>query len=271
MKRLLFTALLWTVALHAQGRMGGFHGSSSGPARSGAPHFSGSSGGFRTAPAARPMPMSRPTASRPVSRPAGSSFAPRTFAGTSGRNRVFVSGNFNHFHHARHFRTVRPFFFGSVGFGCFNSFDPFFCNSGFYSPYYAYPSYPYDYSVPPPPPPAASSYDNGQSQSLSMEVERLSDEIDRMREENRRKEEARERSDSSRPDDGASSRPPGLIEPPHVLVFKDGHQILAENYALSADMIWIIDNGRVKKIPLSEVDMAATQKANSDTDLRQRH
>ncbi|MBZ5525741.1 MAG: SlyX family protein [Acidobacteriia bacterium] len=265
MKRLLFTALLWTVALHAQGRMGAVHSSSSGPARSSAPHFSGSAGGFRSGPAVRPMPVTRPMTSQRFARPAGSSFASRSFTGTPSRHRVFVSGNFNRFHHGRHFHPVRPFFFGGLNAGCFNSFDPFFCNSGFFNPYYSYPIFPSDYYEPPPQP-VAVPYDNGQSQALSLEVERLSDEIDRMRDENRRQEDQRAEAQSE-----TSSRPPGLTEPPHVLVLKDGRQILADNYAISSNMIWVLDNGRVKKIPLSDVDVTATQKANADTDLHLRH
>jgi hypothetical protein len=267
MKRLLFTAMLWTVALHAQGRMGGaVHSSSSAPARSSAPHYSAPSGGNR-ATAAQPGPASRTTTARPVGSPA----VARSFTGIGG-NRVVVAVNSSRFHHRRHFRPAPPFFFTGLNTGCFNSLtgDPFFCN-GFYNPHYSSPIFPYNDSTPAPAQPAVL-IDDSQSRALSLEVDRLSDEIDQMRDENRRLQREQEQ---DRPQPGRSEseapRPAGLSEPPRVLVFKDGHQILAENYAVSGSTIWVLDNGKVKKIPMSEVDMAATQKANADTDLHLRH
>jgi len=191
-----------------------------------------------------------------------------------GGHRVSVSAHSNRFNHGhgRHFRPVHPFAFAGLNSGCLNgfAFNSVFCNNGFFNPYYSYPIFPYDYPSPEPAPASVVTVDDSQARALSLEIERLADEIEQMRDENRRLEQDRERAQSGQRED-RSSRPAGLTEPPHVLVFKDGHQILAENYAVSGGTIWILDNGKVKKIPMAEVDMAATQKANSDTDLNLRH
>jgi hypothetical protein len=194
----------------------------------------------------------------------------RSFTGVAGHQVVFT-GNFNHFHHVRHFRRVRPFFFGGLGSGCFNSLgNPFFCNTGFFNTS-SYPVYPYPYDYAAPPPPASAPADDSQSRTLSLEIERLSDEIDQMRDENRRLQNERPRPEPESPADETSKRSGELVEPPHVLVFKDGRQIQADNYAISNNVIWILEDGKVKRIPLSEVDLPATRKANSDSDLNLRH
>ena len=67
----------------------------------------------------------------------------------------------------------------------------------------------------------------------------------------------------------ASSTPPGAVEPDEatpttVLVFHDGHRIEARNYAIVGQSLWIYTADDSKKVPLADLDVAATKTANSD-------
>lgn len=67
----------------------------------------------------------------------------------------------------------------------------------------------------------------------------------------------------------ASSTPPVAVEPDEatpttVLVFHDGHRVEARNYAIVGQSLWIYTEDDSKKVPLSELDVAATKTANSD-------
>lgn len=52
--------------------------------------------------------------------------------------------------------------------------------------------------------------------------------------------------------------------PPTVLVFRDQHQEQVQNYAIVAQTLWNFTSGHTQKIPLSDLDIPATQKANED-------
>jgi hypothetical protein len=49
-----------------------------------------------------------------------------------------------------------------------------------------------------------------------------------------------------------------------VLVFRDQHNEEVTNYAIVGQTLWNFSAQRTKKIPLSDLDMAATEKANDD-------
>ncbi|MBV8051890.1 MAG: hypothetical protein JOZ80_11915 [Acidobacteriaceae bacterium] len=53
-------------------------------------------------------------------------------------------------------------------------------------------------------------------------------------------------------------------QPETVLVFKDGHQVEVENYAIVGNTLYDLTDGRRRKIPLSELDVEATTKQNGD-------
>ena len=55
---------------------------------------------------------------------------------------------------------------------------------------------------------------------------------------------------------------PGL--PPTVLVFHDQHKEDVSNYAIVGQTLWSFSGQKTKKIPLSDLDVPATQKANDD-------
>ena len=52
--------------------------------------------------------------------------------------------------------------------------------------------------------------------------------------------------------------------PTTILVFHDGHRTEARNYAIVGQTLWIYTQDESKKVPLAELDVAATKNANSD-------
>jgi hypothetical protein len=53
-------------------------------------------------------------------------------------------------------------------------------------------------------------------------------------------------------------------QPPTTLVFKDGHQIQLNNYAIVSQTLYDFTPGHPRKIALSDLDLSATQKQNDD-------
>lgn len=51
---------------------------------------------------------------------------------------------------------------------------------------------------------------------------------------------------------------------PTTLVFRDQHKQEIQNYAIIGQTLWSFTDQRTQKIPLSELDIPATQKANED-------
>jgi len=57
---------------------------------------------------------------------------------------------------------------------------------------------------------------------------------------------------------------PVADQPPTVLVFKDGHQLEVQNYAVIGDQLYDLTPRHRRKVPLSELDLIATAKQNDD-------
>ena len=53
-------------------------------------------------------------------------------------------------------------------------------------------------------------------------------------------------------------------QPQTVLVFKDGHQLEVQNYAIVGSMLFDLTPGRHSKITIADLDLAATAKQNDD-------
>ncbi|MGH9504047.1 MAG: hypothetical protein ACRD20_14440 [Terriglobales bacterium] len=53
-------------------------------------------------------------------------------------------------------------------------------------------------------------------------------------------------------------------QPQSVLVFKDGHQLEVQNYAVIGDTLYDLTPGRHHKIPLADLDLAATAQQNDE-------
>jgi len=51
---------------------------------------------------------------------------------------------------------------------------------------------------------------------------------------------------------------------PTTLVFKDGHKLDVGNYAIVGSTLFDLTPGHARKVPLSDLDLAATQKVNDD-------
>jgi hypothetical protein len=52
--------------------------------------------------------------------------------------------------------------------------------------------------------------------------------------------------------------------PATVLVFRDQHQQEVQNYAIVGQTLWAFGSSRTQKIPLTDLDLPATVKANDD-------
>lgn len=62
----------------------------------------------------------------------------------------------------------------------------------------------------------------------------------------------------------ASLSDPAPAQDPTVLVFKDGHTLEVGNYAIVGSTLFDLTPGHPRKVPLSDLDLAATQKQNDD-------
>jgi hypothetical protein len=164
------------------------------------------------------------------------------FENRSGRSSF--RGRFRHHHHER-------FFFGA-GFGFpFYSYYPFY---GFPYDYSDYSAPVADYSSP-----SYNAYDYYSDQQRRVEdrLDRLEDRIDRLRDEERYRAEAQ----VTQPNAGRVAGSQSLAV---VLVFRDKHREEVQNYGLVGRTLWIFTEQRARKIPLSELDLPATTKANEE-------
>jgi len=57
---------------------------------------------------------------------------------------------------------------------------------------------------------------------------------------------------------------PVVAQPSTVLVYKDGHQVEVVNYAIVSGVLHEFLDGRARKIPLTDLDLPATRKANDE-------
>jgi len=74
---------------------------------------------------------------------------------------------------------------------------------------------------------------------------------------------ARKADTSAKPTPSAPEEPV-TAQPSTVLIFKDGHQSDVINYAIVGDTLFDFGAGRTHKILLTDLDLAATRKANDD-------
>ncbi len=132
--------------------------------------------------------------------------------------------------------------------------------AGYYGyPYYSDPGYYGDdsysadsYQSYPAPDYSTAYVDNSAEQA---EIDRLENEVDRLREERQ----ARESQAS-----GASQSRPKTDLPPTQLVFRDKRTEEVQNYAIVGQTFWVLGEQRARKIPLADLDIPATKKANDD-------
>jgi len=97
---------------------------------------------------------------------------------------------------------------------------------------------------------ASVSYFQNRASRQQAEIDRLEDEVARLREER----EARQQ----------TNQKPELKPQPTELVFRDKRTEEIQNYAIVGQALWVLSAERARKIPLADLDVAATQKANED-------
>jgi len=154
----------------------------------------------------------------------------------------------------RHHFFRNSFFFGS---------NPFLFGSPFFSPfgtvgYIPGFDYPYDYYNYPQQQPVVVQSDNGADTQLAVEVQQLSDEIADLR-----GEQAMQRLQNRpapAPGTSMSVVPPA---PSTTFVFRDGRRLTAQNYAISGQTLWILNEHAAQKFSLSDLDRAATEQTNA--------
>ena len=64
------------------------------------------------------------------------------------------------------------------------------------------------------------------------------------------------------PAQNAQAVPDDPIDPPTVLVFRNGHREETQNYAIVGEMLWSFGVQRIEKIALASLDLPATERAN---------
>lgn len=200
-------------------------------------------------------------------RPHGPSVSFRGHGGFRGgphfRGHGFAGPRFfprRHFFGGHRFHT-RPFFGATVVFGG-----------------YGYPYYPYYSSYVGVPVYASSEYrrDDYQTEQLSRQLYDLSSEVRQLREQNDQLRYDLERRYASppqsetepeaqrplraRPDSRAETRSVG---PPTVIVLEDGRRLETRSYAITGQTLWILSPDRAQKIPLSQLNVDETRKANA--------
>jgi hypothetical protein len=134
------------------------------------------------------------------------------------------------------FSTFSPWSFGYYGY-------PAYYGSDFYTSADYYPAYDY----------YASSYYAAQNDvaQQQQDINRLEDEVAKLREQ-------RDSRQTTPPKSLAENQP----STPTILVFRDKHTQEVENYAIVGGTLWIFNEQRATKLPLSWLDIEATTKAN---------
>ena len=107
--------------------------------------------------------------------------------------------------------------------------------------------------------PTPTSY----NEELQASVESLSDQVADLRGEI-----ARQRGMNAQPANSASNPSPNEEKStPTVLIFRDGRRIEAENYAVAGKTLWIFNELRARKYPVSDLNLEATRNANEERGL----
>ena len=123
-----------------------------------------------------------------------------------------------------------------------------------YSPYvgsaYSEPAYV--------PPAAAAPVVNQREVDLAYQVGRLSEEIEQLRQQQNVR-------SSPPPQTQVATERPRILT---VLVFRDGHRIEIQNYAMVGQTLWVFDEKAAEKISINDLDLDATWKENRERGVR---
>jgi hypothetical protein len=161
--------------------------------------------------------------------------------GTGFRPPVFFP---NRFEHNRFFRAYPLGYYGAYyGYPLVSTYPGFYADYPYPSTVDSYPGYN-----------TAASYFDPDEQFQQSQVERLEHEVDGLRAE-------RDARSSAAADAPRRETEP---QPTTVLVFRDQHTEEVGNYAIVGPTLWIFTEQQARKVPVDNLDIAATKKANDD-------
>ena len=131
--------------------------------------------------------------------------------------------------------------------------QPLFVSPFWYSPFYS----PWSQATDSQPVQEAPAAPPEQNDALASQVERLTDEVERLREE--RASRAESRPPAAAPQSAIDEKPV-----PAVLVYRDGHQGEAQNYAILGQTVWVFGEQATRRIALADLDLQATKRLNDE-------
>ena len=108
-----------------------------------------------------------------------------------------------------------------------------------------------------------ADYNNNLAQANEMNEESLEQQRMLRQEEADGDQDVYARSNRSR-DPAPTQTASAAIMPSTVLVFRDHHQQEIQNYAIVGQTLWVFTSPHNQKVPLAELDLQATEKANDD-------
>ncbi|PYV16328.1 MAG: hypothetical protein DMG21_12055 [Acidobacteria bacterium] len=100
-----------------------------------------------------------------------------------------------------------------------------------------------------------AAQDEGEGDSLSGQVQALTDEVEQMRQERGGG------SPASSPSAEPTTRADRL---PTVFAFRDGRKLEAVNYVIMGKTLWLVGEQTTRRIPLSDLDLAMSKKLNDE-------
>jgi hypothetical protein len=95
-----------------------------------------------------------------------------------------------------------------------------------------------------------------QDPQLAAQLGNLATEVEMLREDQIRRD-ARSAPMAESP--AAAEKPPTTL-----LVYRDGHQMEVQDYAIQGKTLWVFSDQRTRQVPLAELDLAATHRVNDE-------
>jgi anti-sigma factor ChrR (cupin superfamily) len=114
------------------------------------------------------------------------------------------------------------------------------------------PSPVYETEQPAPPPPAVE-----QESQIAAQVSNLAAEVEMLREDQARRDAAMAPAPAPPPE--AEEKPPTTL-----FIYRDGHQLEAQNYAILGQTLWVFSGQTTRRIPLADLNLPATRKLNEE-------
>jgi hypothetical protein len=96
-----------------------------------------------------------------------------------------------------------------------------------------------------------------QDNQLAAQVGNLATEVELMREDQALRDSRG--APSVEPFMGAEEKPPTTL-----LVYRDGHQVEVQDYAILGKTLWVFSDQMTRRVPLADLDLAATQRVNGE-------